>query len=197
VCKEDFVLLRNLSATIPPISLSLKGHSIESSIQNSKNQKILEMVNNIMPLFKQSSFTVYSDREIVENLLLDELVKILPSKMEYHEYVGEWNSRPWRKEELRNAFKSKLELPYSQNYAKSFKHFDQKVPKTIKESVLNNYKIQQMPSQNEWTWLTLLEPSKEDYKVISVIIKSLLISFSIVIFFVVFVLFSILFFIFY
>jgi hypothetical protein len=55
VCDElndpNFVLLRNLAATKPPVSLSLKGHSTESQIQNAKDQRTLQTVNAILPLF--------------------------------------------------------------------------------------------------------------------------------------------------
>jgi hypothetical protein len=103
VCDElndpNFVTLRNLAATQPPVSPRLTGHSIESEIQNAKNQRTLETVNAILPLFNRSKFTVERDREIVRNLLVSELGRALPSKMEYLPYVGEWKTVSWTEEE--------------------------------------------------------------------------------------------------
>src|ERR1700679_563198 len=129
VCDElndpSFVLLRNLAATRPPVSLTLRGHSIESGIQNAKNQRTLETINAILPLFSHSKFTVERDRDIVRNLLVSELMRILPRKMEYVPYVGEWITKPWKDEELQAAFTSELKWEHMQINI-SFKPFEPK-----------------------------------------------------------------------
>jgi hypothetical protein len=158
VCDElndpAFILLRNLSATQPPVSPRLLGHAIESEIQNAKNQRTLETVNAILPLFNRSKFTVERDREIVRGLLVSELMKMLPAKQEYMLYLGEWKTIPWTEGELRDAFTGELKWERLA-YNDCFKPFEPKVPSTVIEAVANGYRLDQMPEQNEWTWLTL------------------------------------------
>jgi hypothetical protein len=165
VCDElndpNFVLLRNLAASKPPVSLTITGDGMESEIQNAKNQKTLETVNTILPLFNRSKFTVESDREIVRELLVSELVNTLPGKKEYMRYVGEWKTIPWIKEELREAFTSELKWEPLQ-YNQTFKPFEPKVPSSVEEAVANNYKLDEMPAQNDWTWMTLLDSKPFD-----------------------------------
>jgi hypothetical protein len=160
VCDElndpNFVMLRNLAATQPPVSPQMLGHSIESGIQNAKNQRTLETVNTILPLFNRSKFTVERDREIVRDLLVSELARALPGKMEYIQYVGEWKTISWTEEELRDAFTSELKWE-SLQYTDSFRPFEPKVPSTVAEAVINGYRLDRMPTQNEWTWSTLLD----------------------------------------
>jgi hypothetical protein len=160
VCDElndpSYVLLRNLAATEPPVSMTLRGHSIESEIQNAKNQKTLETVNAILPLFNRSKFTVERDREIVRKLLVSELMRTLPSKMEYLSYLGEWKTSSWTEEELYEAFTSELKWPPLQ-YSHLFKPFEPKVPSTVAEAVTNGYELDRMPPQTDWTPLTLLD----------------------------------------
>ena len=160
VCDElndpNFVLLRNLAATRPPISLRISGSGIESEIQNAKNQMTLETVNTILPLFNRSKFTVASDRQIVRDLLVSELKRTLPGKMEYLPYVGEWKETSWTEEELREAFTSDLKWK-SLQYSHQFKPFEPKVPSTVSEAVTEGYRLDRMPIQNDWTWATLLD----------------------------------------
>jgi hypothetical protein len=159
ICDElndpNFVRLRNLSATKPPISLKFSGHSIESEIQNAKNHRTLETVNAILPLFNRSKFTVERDREIVRDLLVSELVRLLPSKMEYIPHVGEWKTISWTKEELQAAFSSELKWE-SLQHSRYFKPFEPTVPSTVAEAVKNGYRLDRMGYQDTMTWFTLL-----------------------------------------
>lgn len=160
VCDElndpNFVLLRNLAATRPPVSLRITGGGVESEIQNAKNQRTLETVNTILPLFDRSRFTVERDRQIVRDLLVSELVRALPGKMEYVQYVGEWKTIPWTEEELREAFTSELRWERLQ-HTPLFKPYAQKVPSTVAEAAANGYRLDRMPAQNDWTWATLID----------------------------------------
>jgi hypothetical protein len=162
VCDElndpNFVTLRNLAATEPPMSPRLLGSGLESEIQNAKNQRTLETVNTILPLFARSKFTVERDREIVRDLLVSELVQTLPGKMEYQQYLGEWKTIPWTEEELRDAFTSELKWE-SLQHARYFKPFEPKVPSTLVEAVKNGYRLDRMPLQNDMTWATLIDPN--------------------------------------
>ena len=172
ICDElndpNFVMLRNLAATNPPVSMRLMGHSVESEIQNAKNQKTLETVNSILPLFNRSKFTVERDRQIVRDLLVSELERALPAKMEYVQYVGEWKTKRWTKEELQNAFNSELKWEDLQ-YSQFFKPFKPKVPSTIAEAVKNGYRMDRMSLQNEWTWASLI-----DWSAFAPLVKALL-----------------------
>jgi hypothetical protein len=154
VCDElnhdRFVKLRNLAATREPISLRLSGGSLESMIQNSKNQLILETVNSLLPLFARSKFAVAEDRELVRNLLVSDLMQMLPSKQEYMPYLGEWKGISWKEAELRSAFTSALQWEPMQ-IARGFRPYSQKVPSTIVEAVTNAYRLDRMPMQDEST----------------------------------------------
>lgn len=160
VCDElndpNFVLLRNLAATRPPVSPRITGGGVESEIQNAKNQRTLETVNTILPRFNESKFTVERDRQIVRDLLVSELVRILPSRKEYVQYVGEWKTIPWTEEELREAFTSELKWKELQ-HSPLFKPFTPKVPSTVAEAVRNGYRLDEMPAHNDWTWASLVE----------------------------------------
>lgn len=109
VCDEvndpDFVALRRWCSTHPPVNLSLKGHSVDSTIQNTISKEILEAVNRIRPRYVQSKFTVESDRQLVTDLLVRKLETTLPSRKEYPSgYLGEWVDKKWTYEELAAAF---------------------------------------------------------------------------------------------
>ena len=172
VCDElndpNFVMLRNLAATNPPVSMRLLGHSVESEIQNAKNQKTLEMVNSILPLFNRSRFTVERDRHIVRDLLVSELERALPAKMEYVQYVGEWKTIRWTKKELQNAFQKELTWE-SLQYNPIFKPFKPKVPSSIAAAVKNGYRLDRMGMQNAMTWASLI-----DWSAFAPLVKALL-----------------------
>jgi hypothetical protein len=76
--------------------------------------------------------------------------------MEYVPYVGEWITKPWKDEELQAAFTSELKWEHMQINI-SFKPFEPKVPSTLAESVVAGYRLDQMPTQNDLTWLTLID----------------------------------------
>jgi hypothetical protein len=159
VCDElndpNFVRLRNLSATNPPVSLKISGHSIESGIQNAKNDRMLETVNAILPLFDQAKFTVERDREIVRDLLVSELVRLLPGKMEYIPYAGEWKTISWTKEELQEAFSSELKWESPQQF-KYFKPIELTVPSTVAEAVRKGYRLDRTVYQDKMTGVILI-----------------------------------------
>jgi hypothetical protein len=159
VCDElsdpRFVTLRNLAATTPPRAPRMRGHSIESGIQNAKSQRTLETINGILPLFNQSRFAVEQDRHIVRDLLVSELRRTLPAKKEYVPYLGEWITNSWTEKELQTALTHGLTWEPDDTAPKSFTPFVPKVPATLAEAVTNAYRLDEMP-QNEWAWTTLL-----------------------------------------
>lgn len=166
VCDElndpNFVFLRNLAATQPLISFRFSGGGMESELENAKNQGTLETVNKILPLFNRSRFTVERDRQIVRDLLVSELLEMLPRKMEYQQYLGEWKTISWKKEELQEAFASELQWEPLQ-YQHMFKPYQLKVPTTVAEAVKNGYqldKVNPMNLLNPLYFLTQLDLSQ-------------------------------------
>ncbi len=159
VCDElsdpRFVMLRNLAATTPPLPPRMRGHSIESGIQNAKSQRTLETINGILPLFNQSRFAVEQDRQIVRALLVAELRRTLPGKKEYQAYLGEWTTKSWTEEELQTAFTHGLKWEPDDTAPKSFTPFEPQVPATLAEAVTNVYRLDEMP-QGQFTWAKLL-----------------------------------------
>jgi hypothetical protein len=157
VCDElndpNFVMLRNLAATRLPKAWPGHRESTEAELENAKSQRTLETVNTILPLFNRSKFTVERDREIVRDLLVSELMEMLPRKREYQQLVSEWNWKSWTKEELRAAFTSELKWEPIQ-IRHLFKPFEPKVPSTLAEAVINGYQLDRM-RLTDGTWLTL------------------------------------------
>jgi len=159
VCDEvndpDFVKLREWSSTKPPVSLSLKGHSFESNLQNTINKSVIETVNRIRPKYAQSSFTVEADRTIVTGLLIDDLMDTLPNRKEYPSpYLGEWVSKNWKREELAAAFTEHMDW---EEMKRNWEHLGTVnmrpnklgVPTTIEEAVRRGYLIERPPPISE------------------------------------------------
>ena len=154
VCDEirnpEFLQLRQWSAMRGPAATSLKGHSFESGVQNFINESILETVNGLLPHYRRSGFTVAKDRELVTNLLLDELMARLPAKKEYPSpYLGEWVTTPWKREELEKAFTEPLEWPRQQTTPVKPQEFP--VPSTIEAAVAQRYAIEKPPPMDTLT----------------------------------------------
>jgi hypothetical protein len=163
VCDEmndpTFVTLRNLAATRPPVSPRITGGGMESEIQNAKNNRTLETVNTLLPLFGASKFSIESDRVIVRDLLVSELARMLPSKLEYTPYLGEWKSTSWTKDELLNAFSSELEWEEMQETS-MFKPYVMKVPETLEAAKARGYDVDRMPFDSpEMAWMRLVDMS--------------------------------------
>lgn len=158
VCDEirdpDFVRLRNFRATRPTLPENVfRGHSIDSSIQNSIAAEILQSVNRILPRFSHSLFTVEEDRKIVTELLLSLLLAVLPPKKEYPSpYLGEWIDVPWTREELQDAFQK--EIQWGSLYTShSLNPYQLKVPDTLEEAMASNYSLDTAPPNTSMTWL--------------------------------------------
>lgn len=160
VCDEvndpDFVQLRRWSDTQAPVSLSLKGHSHESNIQNAIGRGILETVDRIRPRYVDSGFTVATDRELVTRLLIDTLKRVLPTRKEYPSpYLGEWVDKAWKAEELTAAFTQHLDWDQMKE---GWDHLDTSgldpneldVPSAIEEAVRRNYAITRSGPMSEW-----------------------------------------------
>ncbi|MGD9753046.1 MAG: hypothetical protein AB7W59_18800 [Acidimicrobiia bacterium] len=163
VCDEvqdpDFVALRNFRATRPTSAGTLRGHSIDSDIQNGIAAGVLDAVNHILPKYARSSFSVEADRELVTSLLVDRLLEELPSKKEYPSpYLGEWIDVPWTREDLRDAFQRELPLPgHSAIERRRIRPYVLKVPATLDEAVANRYALDDPPRNTSWTWLERID----------------------------------------
>jgi hypothetical protein len=138
----NLIALRNWSsmrAPPPPAESYIRGHSIESSVQNGINQAILDTVNKVLPLYRNSRFTVSTDRELVTDLLTSQLAAMLPPKKEYLEYVGEWKDIPWTPDDLSKAF---LDEPgWERLHTAKFDPYQLDLPKTLEEAVERRYEI--------------------------------------------------------
>ncbi|HEX7180937.1 MAG TPA: hypothetical protein VF756_03785 [Thermoanaerobaculia bacterium] len=157
VCDEvqdpDLVALRNWKATEAapsPIVNVFRGDSIESSIQNSIDEKILETVNRILPKYHKSGFTIEADRETVTRLLTDQLVRLLPPKREHLEYLNEWKKTAWTREELADAFRN--ELRWERLQTMGVRPCELDVPTSIEEAVARRYKLASPPPATTATW---------------------------------------------
>lgn len=161
VCDEIndpvFVSLRNLMATeAPPVpGESVFRPSMQSEIQNRINEDILKTVNYLLPRFQQSRFTVEADRGVVSELLLTQLLAVLPSRKEHVTYSGEWTSKPWTREDLQQAFQQELSWEPLQ-VSHWFHAYQLRVPATIAAAVNTNYELDSAPPINAGTWLERL-----------------------------------------
>lgn len=145
VCDEikdpALVRLRNLVATDPqPPGMD----STYREARNAKSQLVLEAVNAILPVFGKGRFTVPTDKAIVQDLLIQRLRDILPRKQEYLQYVGEWKTIEWTKEELREAFVGELKWEALQHNP-TVPIFEPMVPDTVAGAVAAGFSIQQQP----------------------------------------------------
>ena len=151
VCDEvrdpDFVQLRQWSSMKAPPSDSIRGHSFESSIQNSIDENILDIVNRILPTYQKSGFSRLADRDVVTDLLIEKLMAALPPKKEYTSpYLGEWVSKRWTREELAKAFTEKLHWERLDTTKIAPHKLD--VPSTIQQAVERRYAIERPPRLN-------------------------------------------------
>jgi hypothetical protein len=138
--KDDrFVRLRDWASTSPPASWSFRD-SFESQQQNDISQRILAVVNEVLPLYEGSRFTNEADRPIVTELLVDHLQRTLPPIKESQQYLGEWATKGWTKETLRPFFLGEAELPRLEA-AIPIRSFDTAVPSTLREAVERRYEI--------------------------------------------------------
>lgn len=158
VCDEvqdpDFVDLRNFRVIEPTQAGTLKGHSVDSGIQNGISAGVLKAVNRILPKYTNSRFSVEADRDKVTDLLRSRLVEILPQKKEHSgsPYLSEWNNVPWTRKELENAFRDEvpLEHDFSTN---NVKPYVLKVPDTLEEAIANGYSLDKAPPNTQLTFL--------------------------------------------
>ncbi|MEO9822883.1 MAG: hypothetical protein ABJF50_00500 [Paracoccaceae bacterium] len=148
ICDEinvpELVELRNLAATRVPVPMGTKGGGFETQLKNAKVQRTLELVNSLLPCFRSAEFSVPSDRERVQSLLVSELFRKLPAKQEYDEYTHEWRSEPWTIEEIEDAFSNELKWDYLQ-YNTGFQPYELDVATTLEEAVRRNYQRDEMP----------------------------------------------------
>jgi hypothetical protein len=145
VCDEikDPVLvrLRNLVATDPnPLGV---GSTYREAV-NAKSQFVLEAVNAVLPAFGKGRFTVPTDKALVRNLLIERLGHVLPRKQEYMQYVGEWKTIEWTKQELMEAFEGELKWEALQ-YDPTIPIFEPLVPDTVAGAVAAGFAIQHQP----------------------------------------------------
>jgi hypothetical protein len=151
VCDEvrdpALVRLRNLVATKPnPPSAGISSTYREAV--NAKEQLLLKAVNAILPAFTKAEFTVAGDRAIVHKLLIQRLLRALPRKHEYIQYVGEWKTVAWTEEELEAAFQNELQWEALQ-YNPTIPIFEPAVPETIAGAVAAGFTIDQQPDDFE------------------------------------------------
>jgi hypothetical protein len=151
VCDEvrdpKLVRLRNLVATKP----NPPGAGISSTYReavNAKEELLLSAVNAILPAFTTSEFTVPEDRAIVRKLLIQRLLRALPRKHEYMQYVGEWKTVAWTEEELEAAFHSELHWEALQNNP-TIPIFEPAVPEAIPGAVAAGLTVEQQPDDFE------------------------------------------------
>jgi hypothetical protein len=162
VCDEvkdpALVELRDLVATRTPPARQIRGHSMESGLQNAKNQGIFDCINRLLPVFQNSRFTVPEDRELVRNLLIEQLQKALPKKMEYQEYVSEWTQKSWTRAELERAFADRLETGALHTNKLKPRHLE--VPDTIEAAARSGYTVKNPrpfdPKMMDYEWMELL-----------------------------------------
>lgn len=152
ICDEiqdaRFVTLRNWASTRVAFPKNPFRDSMESMQQNLVNEQVLLAVNEILPLYRVSLFTVEEDGIVVRSMLLNLLKSLLPSKKVHQMYLGEWKAVSWTDDELSAAFDKELTWEKQQTMNKS--QFDMKVPRSIPEAVERGYKINKDTIFKEW-----------------------------------------------
>jgi hypothetical protein len=144
VCDEigdpRFVALRDWTASKAPISQNLYRDGAEALMSNHQAQNIFSAVNEILPSFKASEFSVEQDRAKVKRLLKTLLKRKLPAKGEFIQYFGEASRSAWTDEELEDAFEHQLQ--WKEMDVISVSPIRLKVAPSISEAVNRRYKIE-------------------------------------------------------
>ena len=146
VCDEladpRFVKLRDWVNTPPPVILSFRD-SFESHAQNYINQRILALVNEILPTFTAAKFRSEHDSSVVHQLLVDRLLRHLPARRNHLGVGGEWGYRNWKTEELEAAFDGGLPLG-GDLQARPTARFCTDVPVTLEAAADHGYAIKRL-----------------------------------------------------
>jgi hypothetical protein len=143
VCDElqdrRFVKLRDWAGTPPPLGLTFRD-SNESQQQNFINERILDAVQEVLPIYSEGQFQNEHDRDLVTELLIDHLKRALPPIKESNPYFGEWKTTQWTNELLAPFFVGGSERPRLES-AIPIRRFDTSVPSTLQDAVNCRYEI--------------------------------------------------------
>jgi hypothetical protein len=143
VCDElqdrRFVKLRDWASTPPPLGLTFRD-SNESQQQNFINERILDAVQEVLPIYSEGQFQNEHDRDLVTELLIDHLKRALPPIKESNPYFGEWKTTQWTNELLAPFFVGGSERPRLES-AIPIRRFDTSVPSTLQDAVNCRYEI--------------------------------------------------------
>jgi hypothetical protein len=146
VCDEladpRFERLRDWVNTPPPVNFSFRD-SFESQQQNYINQRILTLVNEILPTFTAAKFRSEHDSSVVHQLLVNRLLRKLPARRDHLGVGGEWGYRNWKLEELEAAFDGGLPLG-SDLDARPMTRFLTDVPATLDVAADRAYGIKRL-----------------------------------------------------
>ena len=128
----------------------------EALTQNHIQERKLEAVNDLLPVFKAGEYTQPEDHAIVRGLLKAMLRQGLPSKREHNPYVRESSGTPWTDEELENAFET--ELKWTALNTISAKPAKVDVASTVKEGNVQRFRV---TVRSETEMLSQLSPYYE------------------------------------
>jgi hypothetical protein len=148
VCDEvgakEFVKLRDVVGTrIPPSFNIFKGDSFDASLNNSKSEQIIAIIDSVLPKFQRSNFTIAADRLVVKNLLVNGLLHVLPKKQSHTPYIG-FQESDWSRSEIEGAFTAPIN--YQSSYStKKLKPKKLPVYDDLDSAVKSNYIINQEP----------------------------------------------------
>lgn len=147
VCDEladpRFVELRDWVNTPPPASFSFRD-SFESQQQNYIDQRILALVNEILPTFTDAEFRSEHDSSVVHRLLVERLHRALPARRQHLGVGGEWSYRSWSIEELEDVFEGGLPSASDLQTNVGMTRFRTEVPATLEAAGDLGYRIKRM-----------------------------------------------------
>ncbi len=148
VCDEvddpRFAELRDWVATEAPLPVDSWRDSWESQLSNHRNQMLLRVVNQLLPVYAQAQFRTEHDASKVTELLVERLKAILPPRKEHQPYQGEWRGVPWTDDDLAKAFRGEIDIP--RDIALAVQPFATRVPTRLPDAVAAHYRVNTMTS---------------------------------------------------
>jgi hypothetical protein len=146
VCDEvndsRFAELRDWVATEAPFATNPWRDSWESRLSNYRNQRLLSVVNRLLPVYAQAGFRTEHDASKVTELLGERLKTVLPPRKEHQEYLHEWTVTRWTDDDLAKAFRGEIDIP--NDITMAIRPFATRVPTRLADAVHARYRVNSM-----------------------------------------------------
>jgi hypothetical protein len=144
ICDElrdpRFLKLANWAVSKPPPPFNPFHDGYEAHLDNFIQESLLGSINEILPTFKASRFSIETDRKTVRALLITLLKNRLPNKRTHDPYLGESQGVKWTNEELASAFDEPLRWEKLQTIGADPARLG--IPHTLEDAAMQAYEVE-------------------------------------------------------